>query len=178
VSRLRKRGRVGKQRVVIGAADPALTPNAGLVAVSELDDRLGISSALDAGIGAVKQRNRGLTGAGVVMALASCHLAGGDHLVSLDRLRADTAGQELLRAPTPASTTAAGIAARFTDDRVAGIETGEVPERFRTGTQSKIWVTERSVGGAEEVARSYAGVPGGRSSRGSGKVAAGGGRRA
>ena len=58
------------------------------------------------------------------MSLAACQLAGGDHLVSLDRLRADTAGQELLRAPTPASTTAAGIARRFTPPQLAGIETG------------------------------------------------------
>jgi hypothetical protein len=110
--------------VVIGVPDPALTPNAGLVAVSELDERLGISSALDAGIGAIKQRNRGLTGGGLIVALASCHLAGGDHLVSLDRLRADTAGQELASVPTPASTTAAGMAGRFTDGRVAGIVAG------------------------------------------------------
>jgi hypothetical protein len=55
---------------------------------------------------------------------ASCQLAGGDHLISLDRLRADTAGRNYLRAPTPASTTAGGIARRFTPQHLAGIETG------------------------------------------------------
>lgn len=110
--------------MAIGAADPALTPHAGLAAVTELDNRLGISSALDAGIGAVKQRDRGVSGGELVVALASCQLTGGDHLVSLDRLRADAAGQRLLSVPTPASTTATGLARRLSDDRVVGIEAG------------------------------------------------------
>jgi hypothetical protein len=74
-----------------------------------------VTAALDAGIGAVKQRDRRMTGAGLLVSLASCQLTGGDHLVSLlDRLRAGTAGQQLLSTPTPASTTAAGVARRFT----------------------------------------------------------------
>ena len=44
--------------------------------------------------------------------------------MSLDRLRADTAGQHLVSTPTPASTTAAGVAGRFTPRHVAGIEAG------------------------------------------------------
>jgi hypothetical protein len=56
--------------------------------------------------------------------LASAQLTGGDHLVSLDRLRADTVGQELVWVPTPASTTAAGVAGRFTPRHLAGIEAG------------------------------------------------------
>jgi hypothetical protein len=101
-----------------------LTPNAGLAAVSELIDRLGVITALDAEIGSVKQRDRGISGAEVLVSLASCQLTGGDHLVSLDRLRADTAGQELIRGSTPASTTAAGVACRFSPEHLAGIETG------------------------------------------------------
>lgn len=44
--------------------------------------------------------------------------------MSLDRLRADTAGQELVSVLTPASTTASGVAARFTPRHLAGIEAG------------------------------------------------------
>jgi hypothetical protein len=110
--------------VAIGASDPVLTPNAGLVAVGELVEGLGVTAALDAGIGSVKQRDRGMTGGELLVSLASCHLTGGDHLVSLDRLRADTAGQELVSVPAPASTTAAGVARRFTPQHLAGIEAG------------------------------------------------------
>jgi hypothetical protein len=110
--------------VRIGTSDPSLTPNAGLAAVTELVEHLNVTATLDAGIGQLKQRNRGITGAELVVSLASVQLTGGDHLVSLDRLRADTAGQELVSVPTPASTTAAGVAARFTPQHLAGIETG------------------------------------------------------
>ena len=125
----RLRGRRGQRRragrsVRIGRSDPTLTPNAGLAAVSELVDRLGVSTVLDAGIGSVKQRDRGLTGGELLVSLAACQLVGGDHLVSLDRLRADTAGQRLVGVPTPASTTASGLARRFTAEHLAGIEAG------------------------------------------------------
>lgn len=83
---------------------------------------LGLTGALDRHVGSVKQRARGLTGGQLVTAMASCQLTGGDHLVSLDRRRADVAGQELEPVPTPASTTAAGIAKRFTPAHLAGIE--------------------------------------------------------
>jgi hypothetical protein len=124
VNRVRTRTQVRQRRVAIGASDPALTPNAGLAAVTELVDRLGVTAALDAGIGSVKQRGRGMTGGELLVSLASCQLTGGDHLVSLDRLRADTAGQELVSVPTPASTTAAGVARRFTPEHLAGVEAG------------------------------------------------------
>jgi hypothetical protein len=110
--------------VRIGTPDPSLTPNAGLAAVTELVEHLNVTATLDAGIGPLKQRNRGISGAELLVSMACCHVTGGDHLVSLDRLRADTAGQELVSVPTPASTTAAGVAARFTPQHLAGIETG------------------------------------------------------
>jgi hypothetical protein len=110
--------------VTIGASDASLTPNAGLAAVSELVEHLNVTAALDAGIGPLKQRDRGITGAELLVSLASAQLTGGDHLVSLDRLRADTVGQELVWVPTPASTTAAGVAGRFTPRHLAGIEAG------------------------------------------------------
>lgn len=109
------------RRVRIGAPDHRLTRAGGVEAVRELDRVLGITQALDAGIGPVKQRNRGLTGSQALMAMASAQLTGEDHMVGLDRRRADTAGQALEPVPTPASTTWAGIAKRFTDTHLDGI---------------------------------------------------------
>jgi hypothetical protein len=120
----RRQRREARRLVRIGTSDPTLTPNAGLIAITELVDRVGVATALDAGIGPVKRRDRGMTGGELLVSLASCQMAGGDHLVSLDRLRADTAGQELVSSPTPASTTAAGVAGRFNPEHLAGIEAG------------------------------------------------------
>ena len=92
--------------------------------MSELVEHLNVTATLDAGIGPLKQRARGITGPELLVSLASAQLTGGDHLVSLDRLRADIAGQELVWVPTPASTTAAGVARRFTPQHLAGIEAG------------------------------------------------------
>jgi len=64
------------RRVRVGRADEQLTPTAGLEAVRELDRVLGVTAALEAGIGAVKERRRGLGGGELVMAMASCHFTG------------------------------------------------------------------------------------------------------
>ncbi len=85
---------------------------------------LGLTRTLDEHIGSIKERDRGLSAGQALTAIASCQLTGGDHLVSLDRRRADRAGQELEPLPTPASTTAAGLARRFGADHLAGIEAG------------------------------------------------------
>ena len=116
----RRPGRGG--RVRIGVPDAALTGSAGLAALGEVDRVLGLVQALDAGIGAIKVRDRGLSGGQLLMAMASCQLAGGDHLASLDRRRADTAGQRLEAVPTPPSRTAGGLARRFGPEALAGIE--------------------------------------------------------
>ena len=103
-----------------GAPDASLTPNAGLAAVTELCDRLGVIGALDAAVGPVKQRDRGF-GAGELLAgLAAAQLAGEDFLTGLDRQRADAAGQLVTPVPGLASTTAAGLARRVTPGAVAG----------------------------------------------------------
>lgn len=120
----RNEHRTRARRVRIGAPDHALTPAAGIEAVREADRVLGITGALDAGIGPVKERDRGVTGGGLVMSMASAQLAGEDFLVGLDRRRADPAGQQLEPVPTPASTTAYGIAKRFTPGQLQGIEAG------------------------------------------------------
>ncbi|HEX9358419.1 MAG TPA: hypothetical protein VF933_31975 [Streptosporangiaceae bacterium] len=51
----RIRGRKRKRRQArVGAPDAALTPSAGLAAVSELCDRLGVIEAIDTAVGPVK----------------------------------------------------------------------------------------------------------------------------
>ena len=98
----------GVSRCGAGAPDAALTPNAGMAAISELCDRLDVTGALDAAVGPVKQRDRGF-GAGELLAgIAAAQLAGEDFLAGLDRQRADAAGQLITPVPGLASTTAAG----------------------------------------------------------------------
>jgi len=123
VNRIRSRAG-NRQQPRIGAPDPALTPNAGLAAISELCGRLGVIEALDAAVGPIKQRDRGF-GAGELLAgLASAQLAGEDFLTGLDRQRADAAGQQLAPVPGLSSTTAAGLARRITPGQWQAVETG------------------------------------------------------
>ena len=58
------------------------------------------------------------------MSLAQAQMLGADFLTGLDRRRADVAGEALSAVPTPASTTAASLAARFGPAQVAGVEEG------------------------------------------------------
>ena len=69
-----------RQQPRIGAPDPALTPNAGLAAISELCDRLGVIEALDAAVGPIKQRDRGFGAGELLTGIASAQLAGEDFL--------------------------------------------------------------------------------------------------
>jgi Transposase DDE domain group 1 len=127
VSRVRRQKRKAKQvrrRVRIGAADASLTGLAGLVAVDELIVGLDMVRTLDRGIGRVKQRARGLSGGQLLLGMATAQLVGQDCLAGLDRVRADAGSALLTEAPVPASTTAAGLAARFGPAQRAGIETG------------------------------------------------------
>ena len=108
----------------VGAPDAALTPCAGMAAVSELCERLGVIGALDAAVGPVKQRDRGF-GAGELLAgIAAAQLAGEDFLAGLDRQRADAAGQQIKPVPGLSSTTAAGLARRITAGQWRLVETG------------------------------------------------------
>jgi Transposase DDE domain group 1 len=56
--------------------------------------------------------------------MASAQMTGADFLVGMDRRRANTAGQRLEPVPTPASTTTAQVAKRFTATHLAGIGDG------------------------------------------------------
>ncbi len=59
-------GRRKRRHVRIGTPDRALTANAGLAAVGELCDRLGVVEELDAAVGPIKRRDRGF-GAGELL---------------------------------------------------------------------------------------------------------------
>jgi len=123
VGRLRDIRRL-RRFVRIGAPDPTLTQFSGMVAVTELIDRLDMIKLLDAAIGPIKTRDRGLSGGQLLVGMAAAQLAGEDFLVGLDRQRADTAGQQLAPVPGLSSTTAAGLARRFTDGQWHAVETG------------------------------------------------------
>jgi len=113
-----------RRLVGIGAPDPSLTAVSGMVAVTELVDRLNMIKLLDAAIGPIKARDRGHSGGQLLVGLAAAQLAGEDFLVGLDRQRGDVAGQVLAPVPGLSSTTAAGLARRFTDGQWRAVETG------------------------------------------------------
>ena len=87
-------------------------------------DRLDVVGTFDAHIGAIKQRDRGVSGGELLGVLAQCQLLGGHGLVALDRQRVDAAAQLLSTLPGIPSTTAAGLARRFGPQQLAGIESG------------------------------------------------------
>jgi hypothetical protein len=66
--------------VGIGAPDRSLTPVSGMVAVTELIDRLAMVTLLDAAIGPIKTRDRGFSGGELLVAMAAAQLAGEDFL--------------------------------------------------------------------------------------------------
>jgi hypothetical protein len=123
VGRVREIHRL-RRRVRIGAPDPALTSVSGMAAVTELVDRLCMISLLDAAIGPIKARDRGHTAGELLVGVAAAQLAGEDFLVGLDRQRADVAGQLLTPVAGLCSTTAAGLARKFTDGQWQAVETG------------------------------------------------------
>lgn len=108
----------------VGAPDPSLTAFSGLVAVTELVQALGVVEALDQAIGPIKERQRGYSAGELLVGLASAQLAGEDFLVGLDRQRDDAAGQALAPVAGLSSTTAAGLARRFTPEQFLAVEEG------------------------------------------------------
>ena len=111
-------------RVRVGAPDASLTPISGVVAVAELVGRLGVMAALDDAVGVIKQRDRGLSAGGFLVAVAQAQMFGAEFWTGLDRRRADPAGEALSVVATPASTTAVELAGRFGRFQLAGIEEG------------------------------------------------------
>jgi hypothetical protein len=94
-----------------------------MVAVTELVEGFGVVRRLDAAIGSIKSRRRGHTAGELLVGLAAAQLAGEDFLVGLDRQHADAAGQVLAPVAGLASTTAAGLARRFTEGQWRAVET-------------------------------------------------------
>src|SRR6266536_944625 len=117
-------GKRKRQQVGVGAADRSLTSNAGMAAVAEVCDRLGVIEALDAAVGPVKVRARGFGAGQLLTGIAAAQLAGEDFLTGLDRQRADAAGQLITPVPGLASTTAAGLARRLTPGQWRAVESG------------------------------------------------------
>ena len=66
--------------------DAALTPNAGMAAVTQLCDRLGVIGVLDAAVGPVLQRARGF-GAGLLLAGQAAAQLAGEGFLTVSRSR-------------------------------------------------------------------------------------------
>jgi len=119
-----RRSKHPRSRVRIGKPDTTVTGLAGLAAVDELTERLGLVAALDRGIGPIKQRGRGLTGGQLLVGMATAQLVGQDCLAGMDRVRADPGSALLSEAPVAPSTTAGRLAGCFGRERLLGIEVG------------------------------------------------------
>ncbi|MBX6388995.1 MAG: transposase [Frankia sp.] len=100
----------------------SLTGLAGLVALAELVDRLGVVETLDDRVGSVRRRARGLSAGELLVGLATAQLAGQATLSGLDRLRLDEAGGLLAGVPFAPSRTAARLSARSGPAQLAGVE--------------------------------------------------------
>ena len=114
--------RRGRRRIELGGPDGSLTGSAGLLAVGELLDRLGVVGTLDTHVGSIKQRARAATAGQLLVELAGAQLAGEEFLIGLDRRRADAVGQRCFGQPGIASTTAAGLAKRLGPAQREGVE--------------------------------------------------------
>ena len=90
-------------RVRVGAPDASLTSASGVVAVAEMVGRLGVVAALDDAVGAIKQRDRGLSAGQFLVSLAQAQMVGAQFWSGLDRRRADTAGEALSVVATPST---------------------------------------------------------------------------
>jgi hypothetical protein len=122
-------GATGPGRIVFRADDPSLTPYAGLAISGELARSLRLVELVDAELAAadrvapVKQRRRGLSPGGVVVAIAESQLVGGECFDDIEDLRADAAGAALRAvAGTPSAPTARQLAYRFRPGHIRAIE--------------------------------------------------------
>lgn len=121
---MKKIRQFGRQ-VVLGQADPSLTPRAGLKLVAEVNRILSVADTLDGHIAPIKKRNRGLSAGKLVLSIAETMLGGGDFLTDLDHQRVDEAGQAVRAVPeVPASTTVIDLGKRFSPEVLAGVEAG------------------------------------------------------
>ena len=147
VRRHKRKAKQTRRRIRIGAPDASLTALAGLTAVDEVIGRLDMVAELDAGIGPIKQRDRGLSGGQLLLGMAAAQLAGQDCLAGLDRLRADAGCVLLHQAPVAPSTTAGALAGRFGPAQLTGIEAGlkGIYTRWLTRVPAAVRAVERQV---------------------------------
>jgi hypothetical protein len=61
--------------VRIGAPDPTLTGVSGMAAVAELVEALGVVALLDAMVGPIKSRDRGMSAGELLVGMAAAQLA-------------------------------------------------------------------------------------------------------
>ena len=122
-------GARGPGRIEFRADDPSLTPYAGLAISGELARSLRLVELVDAElaavdrVAAVKQRRRGLSPGGLVVAIAEAQLAGAECFDDLEVLRADQPGAALRAvADTPSAPTARQLACRFKPSHIRAIE--------------------------------------------------------
>ena len=124
VGRVREIRRL-RRRVRVGAPDPSLTRFSGLAGGG---DRAGRPPEHDRVVGSGDRVDQDsgpwLSGGELLVGMAAAQLAGEDFLVGLDRQRADAAGKVLAPVAGLCSTTAAGLARRFTDGQWHAVETG------------------------------------------------------
>lgn len=107
-----------------GASDRSLTGSAGVLVLAELVERLAVVPTLDAAVGPIKTRDRGVSGGQLLVALAQCQLLDGTFLAALDEQRQDVAAQLLSAVPAVPARTANSLTRRFGPAQRAGIETG------------------------------------------------------
>lgn len=121
----------GRKQVRIGAPDPSLTGSAGLLAVHELADRIGLVPALDAAVPGFKTRRRGCTVGEFALAVAAAQLSGADHLVGLDHRRRDEVAESFGGHPTPASGSVTALARRLGQPEWAALTAATAPVTAR-----------------------------------------------
>lgn len=121
----------GRKQVRIGAPDASLTGSAGLLAVHELADRVGLVRALDAAVPGFKERRRGCSVGELALSIAAAQLAGEDHLVGLDHRRADAVAESFAGHPTPASGSVTALARRLDQPQWAALTAATAPVTAR-----------------------------------------------
>jgi hypothetical protein len=119
----------GPGRIEFRADDPSLTPYAGLAVSGELCRGLRLVELVDAELAAVarvapvKQRRRGLSPGGLVVAIAECQLVGAECFDDIEDVRADRAGAPWRAVPdTPSAPTARQLARLFKPSHIRAIE--------------------------------------------------------
>jgi hypothetical protein len=119
----------GPGRIEFRADDPSLTPYAGLAVSGELCRSVRLVELVDAELAAVarvapvKQRRRGVSPGGLVVAIAEAQLVGAECFDDIEDVRADQAGARLRAVPdVPSAPTARQLACRFKPSHIRAVE--------------------------------------------------------